>query len=141
MTTSELRDVTRFSARDKEAHAMLTCLRDALAACDELRGARIARARTSVHVRIVDPVTGESDGPVVVCDRPRPSVSLDGHPAECAVYLTPEQARSYCAGELQLATALVAGEVRATGPARKFLVVEPIVRALIAERPARGTVA
>lgn len=141
MTTSQLRDVTRFTARDTEVHTMLDCLQDALASCDDLRGARIARARTSVHVVIVDPVTGEGSGPVLMCDRPRPSVSLDGGPAESAIYLTPEQARRYCAGELQLATALVAGEVRATGPARKFLVVEPILRALIAECPGRGSVA
>jgi hypothetical protein len=136
-----LQDATPFSETDQEAHAMLRCLREALASGDALRWARIARARTSVHVQVVDPVTGEGTGPVLVCDRPEPSVSMDNGPAETTIFLSPEQARRFRAGDLQLATALVSGEVRATGPARKFLVVEPIVRSLIAASSDGGSLA
>ena len=141
MTTTQLLSATRHIHPGEGADALLTCLREALAACDELHGARIARARTSIEIRVVDPATGESAGPVLVCDRPGPSASMDAGPAETTVYLSPEQVRRYCAGDLQLSTALVSGEVRATGPARKFLVVEPIVRSLMTRRSGRRGVA
>jgi hypothetical protein len=134
-----LRDAIRLSEADTEAHVMFACLREALAHCQDVRGARIARARTAVQLRVVDPVTGEGSGPVLFCDRPEPAVSMDGGPAEVTITLSPEQARRFCHGDLQLSTALVDGDVTATGPARKFLVVEPIVRSLLAARPDRAT--
>lgn len=132
-----LRDATRFSEIESEAHALLARLREALDRCDDVRVARIARARTTLQVLVYAPDGSEFAGPVLFCDQPRPAVSMGGGPAEVTIHLTPDQARSFRAGRLQLSTALVAGEVRATGPARKFLVVEPIVRALLAACPDR----
>jgi len=143
MTTAELTvDRAERSARlsdpDNEARLMVECLREVLAGADDVRRSRIARARTSVQMLVVDPATGEGRGPVLVCDRPEPSLRRGGEPAEITVYLTPEQAGCFCRGDLKLSAALLTGAVRADGPARKFLVVEPIVRSLIGARPDTG---
>lgn len=132
-----LSEFTRVTGTE-EAHNLAACLREALTECSDVRRARIARARTSVRFLVVDPQTGSGAGPVLVCDRPEPSVRVDDGPAEITIHLTVAQAGSYRAGTLQLATSLVSGEVRASGPARKFLVVEPILRSLLAAHADRG---
>lgn len=90
---------------------------------------RLARAGTSVAFHL-----GESGaGATLLLDRRPPEVIDGAEPAEIDIVLTPEQARAFANGSISLPIALVSREVGFRGPVRKYLAVDPIMRALLAE--------
>jgi len=91
---------------------------------------RVTRAGTTVRFLVED---DEVATVTLLLDR-RPAATLAGAAgaagaAEITVRLTARQARAMARGELVLPTAVLEGKVRATGPVRKYLAVEPILRA------------
>ncbi|MCW3010340.1 MAG: Ribonucleotide-transport ATP-binding protein transporter Mkl [Solirubrobacterales bacterium] len=63
----------------------------------------------------------------------RPCEVVDLEPSEIEVFVTPEQADEAATGALSLVGAILAGDVRHTGPVRRYLEVEPIIRGALAE--------
>jgi hypothetical protein len=90
--------------------------------------ARLHRARTTVAFEVTD-APGERF--VLLLDRTPPQVGDAGQQTEVALELTAEQLHAYARGELVLANALLEGALAYTGPIRKFLGVEPILRAAL----------
>jgi len=96
----------------------------------ELPGAnRLSYARSSVCFRIRG---DEDDGVTLLLDRTPPRVVTDGQPAEIEIDLTTEQAGAYVGGGLPMPSAVAAGLVAVRGPVRKYLEVDPILRARLA---------
>jgi phospholipid/cholesterol/gamma-HCH transport system ATP-binding protein len=74
-------------------------------------------------------------------DEPGVTLLLDRQPVEIGegegevvIALDREQARAFVAGRLPLTAAIITGRVTSWGPVRKYLEVDPIIRALLARR-------
>jgi phospholipid/cholesterol/gamma-HCH transport system ATP-binding protein len=109
--------------------AIVSALRKALGgvfATDATEVARLAYADTRVALRIV----GERQAVVMLLDREPCEVALDA-PADVELVLTPALARLFLAGELPMTRAIVSGLVQSTGPVRRYLEVDPILRRLL----------
>ena len=63
----------------------------------------------------------------------RPCEVVDLEPSEVEIVLTPPQADEAATGALSLGAAILSGEVAYSGPVRRYLEVEPILRGLLAE--------
>lgn len=88
---------------------------------------RLAKVGTTVSFVIDDePVT-------VLFDRRPPALAPRGEFGEIVFELDAERAHEFIRGELVLANAVLAGEVPARGPVRRYLAKDPILRALLAE--------
>lgn len=88
---------------------------------------RLGAAGTSIAFSIA----GNQAAPVtLLLDREPPVLSTDGN-AEIAVELDADSARAFERGELVLATCLMEGRARCSGPIRKYLAVDPILRRLL----------
>ncbi|MGE4427066.1 MAG: hypothetical protein AB7G37_11495 [Solirubrobacteraceae bacterium] len=110
-------------------------LREALTgilALDDPAIARLRHARTTVAFR----VDGSDDRMTLLLDRDPPEV-VDGDAAEIAIDLSPGAARSMSVGALPLPGAIVAGDVRHTGPVRAYMAIDPIIRRALADRAGR----
>ncbi|WP_354698937.1 ABC transporter ATP-binding protein [Paraconexibacter sp. AEG42_29] len=93
---------------------------------------RLRHAMTSVcFVTPTEAVT-------VLLDRSPPVVAADDEPAEVEIELTAAQAQAFAAGALPLTAAIVGGQVRHRGPVRKYLEVDPILRALLGRTDGGG---
>jgi len=92
--------------------------------------ARLGAAGTSVSFRVTDALGASV---TLLLDRKPPQVAERDEPAEVTILLTAEQAGRFARGQLALPAALVAGQVSCRGPVRKYLVVDPILRARLAE--------
>jgi hypothetical protein len=89
---------------------------------------RLGSAGTSVAFQL----TGAQRGSVtVLLDRHPPCVTDGSEPAEILIELTTDQAEAFARGSLLLPTAILEGEIRFRGPVRKYLAVDPIIRALL----------
>jgi hypothetical protein len=88
---------------------------------------RLGGAGTSVTFHVAG---GESV--TLLLDRRPPVVAPAGEPAESTVHLDAEQARQFARGELVLPNCLLSGTVDARGPIRKYLALDPVMRALLA---------
>lgn len=99
---------------------------------DDPRVRRLGRARTSV----VFHVTGQDEPVCLLFDRDPPAMTDDAF-AEVAIELSAADARAFALGELQLAVEVAAGHITFTGPVRKYLAVDPVLRALLREHAAR----
>ena len=86
---------------------------------------RLGSAATSVTFHI------EGHGRVTLLLDRRPPMLTDDEPGEITIELDVDQARRFSAGELVLSNHLLQGTVIAWGPVRKYLAVDPIVRALL----------
>jgi phospholipid/cholesterol/gamma-HCH transport system ATP-binding protein len=100
-------------------------LADALAA-DRPEVTRLTYARTSVRFVLPD-----SEITLLLDQRP-PQVLRGGAAAEIEVHLGDEQARRFARGDLHLTAEIIAGHAPTSGPVRRFLEVEPILRGLLA---------
>jgi hypothetical protein len=90
---------------------------------------RLSAAETSVSFQTRD----APDASVTILLDRHPPVLTDGHePAEITIELTAAQARRLARGALLLPNALIGGEVAYTGPVRKYLAVDPVLRSLLA---------
>lgn len=91
---------------------------------------RLHYAKTSVAIR----VTGEEAATTLLLDR-TPCEAVPDEPAEVTIELRPELARRFIKGRLEMPAAIIAGEVAYSGPVRKYLEVDPVLRGALA-RPA-----
>jgi len=91
--------------------------------------ARLAYAATSVTFAV--PEAGASA--TVLLDRRPPVLAGPEEPAEITIELSSDQAARFAAGSLCMPSAIVTGQVRARGPVRKYLEVDPILRRLLAD--------
>jgi phospholipid/cholesterol/gamma-HCH transport system ATP-binding protein len=82
-------------------------------------------AGTSVRIELTD---NPGLAITLVLDRSNVQVMSGSHPAEVELTMASIDLEKLAAGELSLAMGIARGQVRATGPVRKFLRVEPIVR-------------
>lgn len=89
---------------------------------------RLGSAGTSIAFVVTD---GEPERVTLLLDREPPEIS-DVESAEITVEMTARRAREFSTGRLVLSTCLIAGEAQYTGPARKYLAVDPILRGLLA---------
>jgi hypothetical protein len=90
---------------------------------------RLGSAHTSVTYEIVD-----EDGAAVtlLLDRHPPAIVDGNEPAEVTIAFTRAQAVRFLRGEMILPNELLAGNVTARGPVRRYLRVDPILRGLFA---------
>jgi len=95
---------------------------------------RLAHAYTTVAFR----VDGESEyaSCTLRLDR-RPCEVVGLEPAEIEIELSAEQAQAVAVGAMSLVAAVLGDQVQTSGPVRRYLEVEPIVRAILAEQAGR----
>src|SRR4051812_12898342 len=103
-------------------------LRDLLAE-DSARVHRLAKAGTSGSFSC------NGDAVTLLLDRHPPAVAGRAD-ARVRVSLSPAAADRFTRGDLVLSTALLEGEAQATGPVRRYLAVDPVLRGLLRRRPA-----
>ncbi len=97
---------------------------------DDQRVRRLARAGTSV--RFV--VEGTRECVTLLLDRRPPECVPGDEPAEIEIRLTPVQAVRMAAGALKLPAALVHRHVTASGPVRRYMEIDVILRSLLEEQ-------
>jgi phospholipid/cholesterol/gamma-HCH transport system ATP-binding protein len=93
--------------------------------------ARLVHADTRVVFRLGD--AGQGDVALLL-DRFPVEVVDAAEPAEVEIVLDRAQAAAFARGALPLTAAIATGRVKASGPVRKYLEVDPIVRGLLAQR-------
>jgi hypothetical protein len=112
-----------------EAGAALRRNLERVLASGDARLVRLSAAETSVSFR----TRNAPDASVTILLDRHPPVLTDGdEPAEITIELTAAQARRLARGALLLPNALIGGEVAYTGPVRKYLAVDPVLRSLLA---------
>jgi hypothetical protein len=89
---------------------------------------RLSTARTTVAFVVTD---DPASSVTLLLDRDPPCIASDDEPAEITIELTAAQALRFASAELHLPLALMAGEVTARGPVRKYLARDPVLRALL----------
>jgi phospholipid/cholesterol/gamma-HCH transport system ATP-binding protein len=105
-------------------------LRDALErviASDSPTVGRLSYAKTSVRFN----TEGRQDPVTLLLDRRPAELAGSDEPAEVEIHLSAEQAEQFALGRLPLSSAIVRGLVQTSGPVRKYLEVDPIVRGLL----------
>lgn len=91
---------------------------------------RLAAAGTTVCFL----VRGVPDAAVTLfLDRQPPCVISTAEPAEVTIELSPTQAGALARGTLSLPPALWAGEISFSGQVRRYLAVDPVLRAMLLE--------
>jgi phospholipid/cholesterol/gamma-HCH transport system ATP-binding protein len=111
------------AAAERELHAGLTALLSSPSPVVR----RLSYARTSVMFR----VTGGRSPSTLLLDRRPPELGGADEPAEIEIELTPGQAVDLVHGRFALPAAILRGDISFRGPVRKYLEVEPMVRALL----------
>lgn len=97
---------------------------------DDPRLGRLAAAGTSVSFQIrEDP----EQSVTLLLDRDPPAVRRGDEPAEITIELDHEQAVMLARGALSLPPELLAGHIAYCGPVRKYLTVDPVLRAVLAD--------
>jgi hypothetical protein len=91
---------------------------------DEVVRRRLPKARTTVAIVVVD---APDESVTLLLDR-RPPEVCGAFDAEVTVLLNSEQASEFAEGRLLLSTALLHGEAKWTGPVRKYLAVDAVLR-------------
>jgi len=90
--------------------------------------ARLSYAQTTVRFTITD---AARESTTLLLDRTPAEVMDADTDAEVEVLLTADQAADYACGRLALTAELLAGRVRAVGPVRSVLEIDPILRTLL----------
>jgi len=90
---------------------------------------RLAHADTSV---LFHTDGGPERGVTLLLDRVPCAVAEHPEPAEIEIHLPQAAVRAFAHGELSMTAAILSGEARASGPVRKYLEVDPILRSLLA---------
>jgi phospholipid/cholesterol/gamma-HCH transport system ATP-binding protein len=91
--------------------------------------ARLVHVPTTVAFRI----DGRPEESFTIRLDRRPCEVVDLEPAEIELVLSHEQAQRASTGSLSLVAAILAGEVRHSGPVRRYMEVEPIIRGALAD--------
>jgi hypothetical protein len=91
------------------------------------RRLRLSIANTSVTFNVPgrEPVT-------VLLDRNPPTVTNGSEPAEVTISLDSDQAERFSRGAISLPPLLLAGAATYQGPVRKYLMIDAVLRALLA---------
>ena len=126
------------AARDgSESEDVVQVLRDrlvqALAGAPD-RVVRLSHADTTVRFALDD----SDRGTTLLLDRDPPVIAEDDAPAEVEIVLSAEQMRAFAAGSLPMPAQLVSGTIHTSGPVRRYLEADPILRSLL-ERHAPRT--
>ena len=113
-----------------------------LQACEDLRRRLVAaldlpegdarRTRLSIANTSMTFTVEGRPAATVLLDRDPPRVADGSEPAEITVHFTAEAAESYGSGAVALGPVLLAGEITCNGPIRKYLMVDSVVRRLLA---------
>jgi hypothetical protein len=74
----------------------------------------------------------------LLLDREPPILVGGGEPAEITVELTDDQVRRFARGTLSLPSVLLSGAAGHRGPVRKYMTVDPVLRALLSEAETGG---
>jgi len=90
---------------------------------------RLRYANTIVRLGVDD----TDEHITLLLDRDPAAISYDHDVPEIEIAFTAEQAALYAQGRLHLPSTLERGALRASGPLRKYLEVEPIIRSVLAE--------
>jgi hypothetical protein len=90
---------------------------------------RLGSAGTSVTFKIA---RSPKRSVTLLLDRDPPEVADGGEPAEITIELSAKQAERFARGDLALPTRIANGEVSYTGPVRKYLSLDPIIRSMLA---------
>lgn len=89
--------------------------------------ARLGSAGTSVTFLVSD----SNEPPLtLLLDREPPALSDDAN-AEVTIEFDAERAQAFAEGRLVVATCLMKGQARCSGPIRKYLAVDPILRSML----------
>jgi hypothetical protein len=96
---------------------------------------RLGAAGTSVTLWVTD---AQESSVTLLLDRQPPAVVDGREPAESVIELTSEQADRFARGLLPLPGMLVAGRMAHSGPIRKYLSVDPVLRSLLLRASANG---
>lgn len=133
---TDQRHARRVSAAATGCHAAADALAAALVGvldADPATARRLAYADTTVAFAVhgCEPL-------VLELDRRGPRLLREKSDAEIVVQLTPAQALALSAGRLPLPEGIMSAQVVTTGPVRRLMEVEPILRALLARRAAAG---
>ena len=111
-------------------HSILWDRLQAVIARADPRLGRVSSAGTSVSFT----VRGAPTAPVtLLLDRDPPQLVAGEEPAEIAIELDHHQAEQFARGELSLPPRLLEGRVAYRGPVRKYMIVDPVLRALLAD--------
>lgn len=102
---------------------------------DDQRLGRLSRAATSVCFRVLE---APEQSVTVLLDRMPPGAVGGEEPAEITIELGVDDAEALSRGRLTLPPALHAGRIAYRGPVRKYLMVDPVLRALLADLDADG---
>jgi hypothetical protein len=95
---------------------------------------RLSAAGTSVRFQII----GAPQASVtVLLDRDPPELAGGEEPAEITLELTPEQGVQLLSGALAAPADLLSGRIPYRGPVRKYLMIHPVLRGLLADEAAR----
>jgi hypothetical protein len=89
---------------------------------------RLTHARTSLRFEEID---DPGNKVTLLLDRRPPQVGADDDPVEVRIQLTHRQAEEFVRGTLALPAAIMAGEVACSGPLRKYLPIDPVLRGLL----------
>jgi hypothetical protein len=124
-----------------EAQPTPTRLAQRLALALELGGRSVQRlgaAGTTVTFWVTD---AEQESITILLDRRPPQIVDGGEPSEVTIYLTRDDADAFARGQLAMPNALLVGKASWRGPVRKYLAVDPILRALLrrVDRPEGDT--
>jgi hypothetical protein len=122
-------EVLETNELDTRPPGLATELRDSLERALELGGRgvdRLGAAGTSVTFEVAG-----AESVTLLLDRRPPVVTGGDEPAEITVEFDADQAALFASGELVLPNAVLRGEVACSGPVRKYLALDPIVRALL----------
>jgi hypothetical protein len=104
---------------------------------DDRRRLRLSLASTSVTFNVLGP---NRESVTVLLDRDPPTVTDGSEPAEVTIELDSDLAERFSRGAVSLGAELLAGAATYGGPVRKYLMVDAVVRALLAgdARVSRG---
>jgi phospholipid/cholesterol/gamma-HCH transport system ATP-binding protein len=91
---------------------------------------RLSYARTSVTFS----VSGQSGPSALLLDQKPPRLADAEQSTEIVITLSPEQACAFASGCLAMPEAIASGAVSFSGPIRRYLEVDPILRGLLAGR-------
>jgi hypothetical protein len=114
---------------DANGGGLIRCLQSVLASEDP-RLARLGMAGTSVSFQVRD---APEQSVTVLLDRDPPTVTGGDEPAEITIELSEEQAARLARGALRLPPAMLSGQIGYRGPVRKYLMVDAVLRSLLAE--------
>jgi len=113
---------TSGSVAERLADVVGTALRE-----DSGLRTRLSYAQTSVGFRLTD----EARTVALLLDRAEPAVRFD-EPTEVTVELDGAMGAAFASGRMGISAAIVSGDVSVSGPVRKYLEVDPILKRLLA---------